>query len=134
MTTYFIDTSYVIALVNPKDEYHSWALRLSEKVNDCRFITTDLILFEVANYLAKDFKPQFIEIINSFIKSEDIKIIWHSGNLFKKAYEKYCRFYDKQWGLVDCLSFVIMEKNNITTALSIDHHFEQAGFLLLKNQ
>jgi hypothetical protein len=29
-----------------------------------------------------------------------------------------------------CTSFVIMQQLEITTALTTDHHFEQAGFLL----
>ena len=35
---------------------------------------------------------------------------------------------DKEWGLTDCLSFVLMEREGITQALSADVHFRQAGF------
>ena len=37
----------------------------------------------------------------------------------------------KEWGLTDCASFVIMEENAITHALTTDHYFEQAGFVAL---
>ncbi len=36
---------------------------------------------------------------------------------------------DKDWSLVDCLSFEVMKSRGITYALAFDHHFEQAGFV-----
>jgi len=42
---------------------------------------------------------------------------------------------DKEWGLVDCLSFIVMPNRGMTDALTADTHFQQAGFgPLLKNQ
>jgi predicted nucleic acid-binding protein len=35
---------------------------------------------------------------------------------------------DKEWGLTDCISFVVMEERGLTLALTTDRHFEQAGF------
>jgi len=37
---------------------------------------------------------------------------------------------DKTWGLVDCLSFVVMRQHRISVALTFDRHFIQAGFTL----
>jgi predicted nucleic acid-binding protein len=38
---------------------------------------------------------------------------------------------DKEWSLVDCASFVVMQELGITEALTSDHHFEQARFVRL---
>jgi hypothetical protein len=38
---------------------------------------------------------------------------------------------DKDWSLTDCLSFVVMQDEGITRALTGDRHFEQAGFIVL---
>jgi predicted nucleic acid-binding protein len=38
---------------------------------------------------------------------------------------------DKEWSLVDCTSFVLMERRGLTEALTTDHHFEQASFVRL---
>jgi len=38
---------------------------------------------------------------------------------------------DKTWGLVDCVSFVVMRDAGILDSLTTDKHFEQAGFRAL---
>jgi uncharacterized protein len=38
---------------------------------------------------------------------------------------------DKAWGLTDCISFVVMQQNNLTDAVTGDRHFVQAGFRAL---
>ncbi len=38
---------------------------------------------------------------------------------------------DKEWTLVDCASFVVMQQRDIIEAFTTDHHFEQAGFVSL---
>jgi len=38
---------------------------------------------------------------------------------------------DKDWSLTDCISFVVMQKEGITEALTGDHQFEQAGLVAL---
>jgi predicted nucleic acid-binding protein len=51
--------------------------------------------------------------------------------LFRKAFELYKKRADKVWGLIDCVSFVVMKELAINDALSADRHFEQAGFRIL---
>jgi predicted nucleic acid-binding protein len=36
-----------------------------------------------------------------------------------------------EWGLVDCISFIVMQNRGITDALTADIHFQQAGFRAL---
>jgi hypothetical protein len=38
---------------------------------------------------------------------------------------------DKNWSLTDCISFVVMQDEGLTEALTGDSHFEQAGFKAL---
>jgi predicted nucleic acid-binding protein len=38
---------------------------------------------------------------------------------------------DKDWSLTDCISFIAMEDQRITDALTGDKHFTQAGFRVL---
>jgi predicted nucleic acid-binding protein len=44
------------------------------------------------------------------------------------ALDLYQSREDKGWGLVDCASYILMEQQGIQEALTLDHHFDQAGF------
>ena len=47
--------------------------------------------------------------------------------LFHRARELFRERPDKQWGITDCISFVVMQEHDVTEALTADQHFEQAG-------
>ena len=38
---------------------------------------------------------------------------------------------DKTWGLTNCISFVVMQQQNLTDAVTGDRHFVQAGLRTL---
>jgi predicted nucleic acid-binding protein len=131
----FIDTMYVVALVNEIDEYHERASELSKKYENSSFVTTDGVLLEIANALARNYKEQAVKIIEDFRSSDDVEIIHLNLPLFDKAFERYKIYLDKTWSLVDCISFEVMKEKGLTEALTGDKHFEQAGFnCLMKEQ
>jgi predicted nucleic acid-binding protein len=43
------------------------------------------------------------------------------------AWEVFRRFRDKDWSFTDCVSYAVMQRLQITTAFSFDHHFTQFG-------
>ena len=47
---------------------------------------------------------------------------------FQQTFEK---FSDKNWSFTDCSSKWIIEKLKIKTALTLDHHFQQFGSVLV---
>jgi hypothetical protein len=51
--------------------------------------------------------------------------------LFDARVALYGERMDKDWPLTDCISFVVMQREGITDALTGDRHFEQAGFVPL---
>ena len=131
MADAFVDTSFVVALVNRKDQNHSLALDLAERFAGPGLVTTDAILLEIGNALSRNFKRASVEIIEDFLASDDVKVIHLDPPLFRKAFDLYKSHTDKLWGLIDCVSFVVMKELAITDALSADKHFEQAGFNIL---
>ncbi len=54
--------------------------------------------------------------------------------LFQQAFELYQTYHDKEWGLIDCVSFVVMKNRGIRQALTFDRHFAQAGFHVLMRE
>ena len=96
-------------------------------------ITTDAVLLEIGNSLSRQYKQEAIQIIDGFITSENVEVVELTPRLFIEAFAKYRTYQDKQWGLVDCLSFVVMENRGISKVLTFDRHFAQAGFRVLAN-
>lgn len=131
MADAFVDTSFVVALVNKNDQHHNQAIELASRFDKRPLVTTDAILREVGNALARSFKTEPIQIIEYFIAADEIQIIHLSADLFRRAFELYRSHSDKAWGLVDCISFVVMRELNVTEALTADRHFEQAGLTAL---
>ena len=121
----------MVALVNKNDQNHRFAWDLSRQYSGKRLVTTDAILLEIGNALSRNFKRESVEIIEEFLTSDDVQVIHLHPQLFRKAFDLYKSRSDKLWGLIDCVSFVVMKEIGITDALSADKHFEQAGFNIL---
>lgn len=51
--------------------------------------------------------------------------------LYTRAFQLYRQRLDKEWGLIDCVSFIVMQDRGIIAALTTDEHFQQAGFRAL---
>jgi hypothetical protein len=60
-----------------------------------------------------------------------VEIVHITEDLNEKGWALYRGRPDKDWGVIDCISFILMQERGITEALTGDHHFEQAGFIKL---
>ncbi|GAB4297905.1 MAG: hypothetical protein Fur0025_36140 [Oscillatoriaceae cyanobacterium] len=83
---------------------------------------------EIGNALASNHKSEALELIENFFTSDDVEVIRLNSDLFAAALNLYKNHQDKSWGLVDCVSFVVMKQQNVNQALTFDKHFVQAGF------
>lgn len=133
----FVDTAFYIALFNARDPYHPIAQQLvarMERDGTLRF-TTHAVLFEVGNALSKGVPRIFAtRFLQSVTQDPLTKVVTVSDSVFEQAVAKFAKYSDKAWGLVDCLSFVVMEEEGITAALTSDQHFAQAGFRALMRE
>ena len=111
--TIFIDTLFVVALVNERDQYHQRAVELADRYEGFPFLITDSILLEIGNTLARNYKIQAIDIIERLLSSDDVDVIPLARDLFKEGFDLYKTHKDKAWGLVDCISFVVMRQENV---------------------
>ncbi|CAD5930014.1 hypothetical protein PA905_12320 [Planktothrix agardhii CCAP 1459/11A] len=127
-TKIFVDTLFIIALINKRDQYHQKALQFAKQYQNHPLITTDAIFLEVGNNLSSNYKNEAVELMEKFLASDDVEVIRLTPKLFDEALSLYKKHQDKSWGLVDCLSFVVMKQNQVTQALTFDKHFIQAGF------
>lgn len=127
----FVDTLFIVALINQRDAYHAKALEIADLYESASLLTTDAVLLEVGNALARNFKSQAIEVIDDFLSSAEVEIVRLTPQIFGRAYSLYKQYEDKEWGLVDCISFVVMRDASVDSALTFDQHFVQAGFQAL---
>lgn len=124
----FVDTLFIVALVNRRDTYHAQATQLSHILSGQLLLTTDAVLLEIGNALSRHHKLEAIAIIDQFLTSPDIEVIRMDADIFTQAFTLYRNYSDKSWGLIDCLSFAVMRNRNVSDALTFDQHFVQAGF------
>lgn len=128
MPAIFIDTSYFLALVNNRDKYHQVAKAVAAQVQS-PFVTSDAVLFELGNALAKPPHRQIgILALKQIQNDSEIEIVPISSDLLAETIALYQSRPDKTWGLTDCSSFIIMQQRQLEEALTTDKHFEQAGF------
>jgi predicted nucleic acid-binding protein len=113
-----VDTGYAIALINQNDQHHQQALQLSEKYEGYPVITTDAILLEIGNALSRVARQEAATIINYFQTAHEATVISLTPDLLNAAIQMYETHQDKTWGLVDCLSFVVMQQQQISVALA----------------
>ncbi|WP_435547579.1 type II toxin-antitoxin system VapC family toxin [Desulfobacterium sp. N47] len=128
MQAIFLDTSYLLALIRKKDARHEDALSASAN-HAGPFITTDLVLVELANCLAKPpYRATAVAVIEKIRSDRNTKVVSFDSEDMEKALTLYKGHSDKAWGLVDCFSFVVMKEERLKVALCFDEHFRQAGF------
>lgn len=134
MLKVFVDTAAWIALLNGSDALHSRAKQVMNELIQQKvlLVTTEFVLLEVADALSiPAIRSQTVAFINGLRQLSILEIIPVSQTLFVEGWMLYSQRSDKEWGLTDCSSFVVMTQQKITQSFTSDRHFEQAGFVKL---
>lgn len=134
MPKVFVGTVFIVALINTNDQHHAQAALLADTYDGHPLLITDAVLLEVGNALARSFKPQAIAVIDELLNSPQTELVRLNARLFDEAFALFRSHADKQWGLVDCVSFVAMRAAGVTEVLTHDRHFVQAGFRALMRE
>lgn len=132
--SFFLDTSYSIALIIERDQFHSRAVELSFEIEEKKagIVTTQGILLEIGNALAKiKYRKKAVRLLQELESDKRTSIVDLTPDLYDRAFELFRDRTDKDWSLVDCISFVVMREKGINDALTGDEHFVQAGFRAL---
>ena len=132
MRKVFVDTAAWIALRNTKDTLHQQAISTMQELraDQIQLITSEFIFLEIADGFANSPKRDSItDWVNQLRQMPTLTCVPLSQTLLNDAWTLYSQYSDKEWGLTDCTSFVIMKQQDISVAFTSDKHFEQAGFL-----
>jgi predicted nucleic acid-binding protein len=131
MNALFADTSFFVAYLNRKSAEHELASRYMPEETE-PILTTEWVLAELGNFLAqKGNRRLYFPLIKALRREERFTILPASSQSFDQGTQLYARRPDKEWSFTDCTSFIVMDEEGLTTALTTDHHFEQAGFTAL---
>ncbi len=134
MKLLFVDTSGWISLVNKSDSFHQKATEIyhNKYSEGYRIITSYGILLETGNGLSNfRLRPMAVNLKRKLDNSPRIEQVEIDEELYQEGWKLYAERLDKDWGIVDCISFIVMERFGIAEALTADKHFEQAGFIKL---
>jgi len=131
MERLFLDTFWVQALLNRNDAYHARAVAWLARVERAEVWTTEAVLVEIGNALSAVARGEAAAFIARCYTAPSIHVASVSPALFQRALTLYTARADKDWGLTDCISFVVMSDENLRDALTADKHFAQAGFNVL---
>ena len=130
MKRHFIDSSAFIGQTCRDDQYHRQARKISKRLKKNSIgVTTDYVLSEtltflslrVGHYAAIKFYETIHEVAN-------LIIVYTTKKDFYQAMEIFKQYHDKDFSFVDCMSFAIMNQQNLFQAFTFDQHFAQAGF------
>jgi len=130
----FVDTAYAIALANANDQFHAKAVLLARQLrtHKTKLITTRGVLLEIGNALSgQRFRSAAVKLLDALEADPNVGIVALTETLYSQALHLYRTRPDKEWGLVDCLSFIVMRERHLASALTTDMHFQQAGFRVL---
>jgi uncharacterized protein len=128
----FLDTAYIRALLNRRDSLHDAATHIWPRIRAAReAVITEAILVEVCNGLASTARKAAVDFARGCFSDPVVTIIPVSGALLQRAIDFYEQHQDKEWGLTDCISFLVMREEELVLAATSDHHFVQAGFIAL---
>jgi uncharacterized protein len=131
----FVDTSFLVAVIDDTDKYHTRVKTYYRQLvrDKWTLVTTEAVLVELGNALAElKWRREAYLWLKDIQESRTIfTVLPATTQLLQTAITLYGSRPDKEWGMTDCLSFVVMEEQNLRDALTFDHHFEQAGYNIL---
>jgi len=133
----FVDTSFLVAVLDHRDRWHERAMELTSDLDEHRaeMITTDAVLLEMANYFSRSpLRQHAIEWISAIREAGGWHVIELKRTLLARAEFRYSRHPDKSWSLTDCISMEVMEMRRMREAATTDVHFSQAGYSVLMRE
>ena len=133
MRQIFIDTSAYFALANRRDKNHDAAVHIVNQLirEGAELLTTNYIVAETHTLLLNRIGyATALQTIEELYKSQT-RIYRVREAEERRALNIIRAYADKEFSLVDAISFATMERFHLRQAFTFDHHFAQYGFSLL---
>ena len=132
MSSVFVDTSALLALLNVRDENHAAADRTfaTLRARQAQLVSTSAVLIEtyalVGRRLGLDavrmFRADFAPLLD---------VVWVDETLHEAGLDFWLDRRKRRLSLVDTISFLTMRRMGLDEVFAFDPHFEQEGFARL---
>ncbi len=129
-----IDTSALLALVSPRDQWDARAVATARAhaAKGGRWVGSVLVLAELHGHLLRWRPPhQAHELLEAVRR--DVIYEWREvdATLIEAAYSRWLMpFAGQRFSLTDAVTFELMRRERLTQAFAFDTDFETAGFCL----
>ena len=128
MSDVFLDTVGMIAVWDDTDQWHAQAQAAYQSLlaQGRRLLTTHLVLCECGNAAARRPYRSDVNALRQLPIQEGL-LIEPTPKELEMAWASYERGEAGQAGIVDHVSFLVMNRLGITEAFTNDKHFQAAG-------
>lgn len=128
----FVDTSGLLAVLNRNDERHgeaavAWQRLLTE---DASLVTSSYVLVESFALCQNRLGVEAVQLLQRDAVPL-LEVVWVDGIVHSAAVSALLTAGRRQLTLVDCASFEIMRRTDLTHAFAYDAHFAEQGFVLV---
>ncbi len=124
----FIDTSFLIALCDPRDALHERAVACTHFLSG-RTLTSTLVLGEFLTEVSRPALRGRAHELLAVLRDQTPPELCHPTlREWRQLERMHASMHDKAWSLTDCYSFAVMRERRCRDALTYDAHFAQAGF------
>ncbi len=135
MKSVFLDTAGWFTALSPKEAKHSTALSAYRGwiENGDQLVTTNLVVAEMQILLMRFRGPdEGLRFHDSLYQDASHNVVFVDRELERAAVDRWLRRYrDQRLSLTDAVSFEVMRTQRIRQVLTLDDHFELAGFELV---
>jgi predicted nucleic acid-binding protein len=134
MRRLFVDTFYLIALSNPRDQWHQRVVVFSQSLTDYRLYTVEEVLAEFLTFCSTagtHIRAEAVRTVRDALYDPQWTVFPQSHTSFLEALSLYESRPDKEYSLTDCVSMQTMRREGMAEVLSNDHHFTQEGFRIM---
>lgn len=135
----FVDASAWVAITNTKDRYHTEAISVYRRLlqSAAPLITSTWTAYEALTIVkTKLGYGQAERLWQRIQRPSVVDLVTVDEKIEAEALELFWEYKDKDWGVVDCASLVVMDGTGCRQAFAFDRHFAQAsqqyGFALVR--
>ncbi|NSW57724.1 MAG: PIN domain-containing protein [Armatimonadetes bacterium] len=131
--TIFVDTSALLAVMSNDDANHPRIKPLWDRCMDSggTLVTTNYVVLELHALVQRRFGMAGIALLDGVFLPA-LSVHWVTREEHELAGAAVTISNRRDLSLVDCVSFVVMREMGIGTAFTLDAHFEEQGFEVMR--